>query len=235
MIHRNFAVVAVFTGLFAARFGARLTAMVGSLITTTGFIAASFVQDAYAFFLTYGVVTAIGISGLGIGSLVPLYAYFDKHKSFAFGVLMAGYSLGYFMWPPLVAVLFSHYGWRGSFMILAGVQLQTCVLGACMRPFREGKDKIQDKDTKTSGCSGLLSHVKMFQNKPFMIYVCTLSMMSTGYAFAPTYLPTVAQENGASETSAALLVSLYGKYLKLKQNTYLYVNVHLYGYHKLPV
>ena len=194
-----------------ARFGARLTVLAGSIIATTGFFTSSLVNDLCVFFLTYGVIAALGISCVVIGSLVPLYEYFDKHKAVAIGVLMAGFSLGYFMWPPLVTVLFSHYGWRGSFMILAGLQLQTCVLGACLRPFRRGEGRTFNINNKTSACSDLLSQVKVFQNKHFMLFTGSLMLFSFGYSFAPVYLPVKAERLRISKTDAALLVSYYGK------------------------
>ena len=199
----------MFTGLCVAKFGARQATMTGSLIATVGIISASFITNIYAFFLTYGVVTGVGMSCVLMGTMVPLYDYFDKHKALAIGILMAGYSLGYFMWPPLVTILFSYYGWRGSFMILAGLQLHACVVGACLRPFREDKEK--SKDNSNTVCSDLLSQVKVFQNKYFIFFTLSMMLITFGYSFAPAYLPTKAEGLGISETKAAMLVSMYGK------------------------
>ena len=113
-----------------AKIGVRATLIVGSLITTAGYIGSSFAKHIMVFFCTYGVVSAIGISCLQMGAIVPLSEYFDKYKAFANGLVMASYSLGHFMWPPLVNELFKFYGWRGIFLIMAGFQLNVCVLGA---------------------------------------------------------------------------------------------------------
>ena len=201
---------AIFTGLCVAKFGARPTTMTGSLIATVGIISASFVTNIYAFFLTYGIVSAIGTSCVMMGTMVPLYDYFDKHKALAIGIYMAGHSLGYFMWPPLVTILFSCYGWRGSFMILAGLQLQACFLGACLRPYTEYTNSTKDKNSNT-GCSGLLSQLRVFQNKYFMFFTVLIVLIAFGYSFVPAYLPTKAEGLGISGTKAAMLVSIYGK------------------------
>ena len=194
-----------------ARFGARLTVLAGSIITTTGFFTSSFVKDLYVFFLTYGVIAAVGNSCVIIGSLVPLYEYFDKHKAVAIGVLMAGDSLAYFIWPPLVTALFSYYSWRGSFLILAGFQLQTFLLGACLRPYSGSQGRTYNVNSKTSACSDLLSQGKVFQNKRFMFFTVLMVLFAFGFSFAPAYLPSKAERLRISKTDAALLVSYYGK------------------------
>ena len=201
---------AMFTGLCVAKFGARPTTMTGSLIAAVGFFSASFITNIYAFFLIYGIVTGVGTSCVMMGTIVPLYDYFDKHKALAIGIFMAGYSLGYFIWPPFVTILFNYYSWRGSFMILAGLQLHACVVGACLRPFRKHKKKRKDKISNTVS-SNLLSQVKVFQNKYFMVFTLSMVLISFGYSFAPAYLPTKAEGLGISETKAAMLVSIYGK------------------------
>ena len=84
------------TGVCTPKIGARATLIAGSLITTAGYIGSSFAKHIMAFFCTYGVVSAIGISCLQMGAVVPLSEYFDKHKVFSVGLVMASYSLGHF-------------------------------------------------------------------------------------------------------------------------------------------
>ena len=135
--------------------------------------------------------------------------YFDKHRSLAVGFMMAGYSVGYFLWPPLITVFFSHYGWRGGFIIVAGFQLNVCVLGALMRPFKE--DKAESLPQHSSGGSWLVARARVFRNKGFLVF-CTAQFVATlGYFFVAAYSPTIAKAIGESDTNAALLVSIYGK------------------------
>ena len=204
-------IAAMLTGLCVPIFGPRLTVMTGSLITSVGYLATSFVYDINIFFLTYGMMCGIGISCMAMGSVVLLYEYFDKHKALALGLLMTFYSIGYFVWPPFVTVLFSHYGWRGSFIIIAGVQLHGCVFGAFLRPFRTRNVTANKVEDKASVCSKFLSQGKVFQKRYFMIFCLITMFVYTGYSFAPAYLPTMAEQLGTSETSAALLVSVFGK------------------------
>ena len=123
--------------------------------------------------------------------------------------MMSGSSIGFFLWPPLVTVFFNHYGWRGGFIIVAGFQLNVCVLGVLMRPFRE--DKAETLPRHSSGYSWLVARVKVFQNKGFLVFGTAQFFAVLGFSFVAAYSPTMAKEIGESDTNAALLVSIFGK------------------------
>ena len=196
--------------------------MVGSVITTAAYIATSFASNILIFFLTHVVISAIGVSFMTMGAIVVVQQYFDKHKALAVGLMMTGYSIGYFIWPPFVTVLFSHYGWRGAFMIMAGLQLNICVIGAFMRPLRENKAEQRDqsvrhfkdeetKDTRHSSIGRtLMTQGRVFQNRSFMMFAILQSFTYLGYTFVNAYSPTMAKLIGESDTKGALLVSIFG-------------------------
>ena len=127
--------------------------MTGSLLSTASIFATSFAPNITVFTVTY-LVSACGTSCMYISSLVICSQYFDKHKALSFGLHQCGFSISYFFWPPFTTVLLEHYGWRSGFLILAGFQLQGCVLVALMRPVNE--DKMEEDQKPLLICFHLL-------------------------------------------------------------------------------
>ena len=79
------------------------------------------------------------ISGFGYCLLyMPSYVltglYYEKHRSLATGVCTAGSSLGGIVYPIFVQYLINEYGWRGSVLILSGVNMNTIWLAGLLRP-----------------------------------------------------------------------------------------------------
>ena len=60
--------------------------------------------------------------------------YYEKHRSLATGVCTAGSGLGGIVYPIFVQYLINEYGWRGSILILAGVNMNTIWLAGLLRP-----------------------------------------------------------------------------------------------------
>ena len=56
---------------------------------------------------------------------------------------MSSFGVAQFMWPPIVELMLRHYSLSGTFLLLAGIQLQGMVLGALIRPFPP--TKIEEK------------------------------------------------------------------------------------------
>lgn len=59
--------------------------------------------------------------------------YYDKHRSLATGVATAGSGLGGIVFPNLVQYLIDEYGWRGSLLLVAGLNMNTFIFSALLR------------------------------------------------------------------------------------------------------
>ena len=76
----------------------------------------------------------MGQSAIGLGVVIPIQVYFNQRRGFAQGMVMSAFGLAQFVWPPLAEYLVRHYSLPGTFITLAGIQLQGCLLGALLRP-----------------------------------------------------------------------------------------------------
>lgn len=94
----------------------------------------------------YTFIIGLGYCLLYVPSHTMSGLYYDKHRSLATGVATAGSGLGGIVFPNLVQYLIDEYGWRGSFLVVAGINLNAFVFSALLRdsPLQK-KQKAKEK------------------------------------------------------------------------------------------
>ncbi|XP_035683177.1 monocarboxylate transporter 13-like [Branchiostoma floridae] len=127
---------AFFGGMFGTMFGFRPVAMVGGVLAATGCILTSFAGSIVHLYLTTGVLTGFGSSLAFIPSMSMVGKYFDKKRAIANGIAFSGVSVGNIVFPLIFTYLIEEYGWRGSFLIAAGVMLNITAFAALLRPIQ---------------------------------------------------------------------------------------------------
>jgi MFS transporter, OFA family, oxalate/formate antiporter len=151
-----FAIMMVPAGRLQDRFGPRLIATVGALLTGAGLIIASFAAPASILpaLFGFGVMAGTGI-GLGYASAMPAAVKWfpPQKKGLITGLVVAGFGLAPVYIAPLSKYLLSTYGVSNSFRILGIVFIITTTLFAQMiknppvteTPFTGRQDKISSK------------------------------------------------------------------------------------------
>lgn len=116
-----FAFVMVPAGRLQDRFGPRIVATVGALLTGTGLIVASFASPANIFFaiIGFGVLGGTGI-GLGYAAATPAAVkwFSAEKKGLIVGLVVGGFGLAPVYIAPLAKYLLATYGINNSFRIL---------------------------------------------------------------------------------------------------------------------
>lgn len=140
------------------------------------------------------------------------------------GLAMAGSPVFLSTLAPFNQYLFNTYGWKGSFLILGGILLNSCVAGSLMRPLgpqqapSDSKNKTgvstEASDPKTTQKKPLSERVlkyldfTLFKHRGFLIYLSGNVIMFLGF-FAPViFLAPYAKDQGIDEYSAAFLLSV---------------------------
>lgn len=113
------------------RYGCRKVTIAGSILATMGFVISYFATSMDVLILTFGVLAGFGLSLYFVAAVV-IVAYY-KRRSFATGLSVCGSGIGTFIFPPLIQMLLSEYGWRGTTLILTGLFLNLAVCGCLMR------------------------------------------------------------------------------------------------------
>ncbi|XP_056286239.1 monocarboxylate transporter 6 isoform X2 [Pseudoliparis swirei] len=178
--------------------------------------------------------------GRGHHSFQPAVAilghYFVRRRAFANAMSSTGTALGLCTLPFLGNYLHAALGWRGSFLVLGGVLLNSCVCGAVMRPLRapgrrrgqplmnHGPPPPEEEGGagKASGRAGrtwsrvaafLTKHMAFDQlrhNARYRAFAVGITWTMLGFVVPLVYLVPYATAHGMDPGRAALLLSILG-------------------------
>ncbi|XP_012781840.2 monocarboxylate transporter 2 [Ochotona princeps] len=206
------------------KYGSRPVVIVGGLLCCLGMVLASFATSVIQLYLTMGFIGGLGLAFNLQPALTIIGKYFYKKRPMANGLAMAGSPVFLSTLAPFNQYLFNTYGWKGSFLILGGILLNSCVAGSLMRPLGPQQAPLDSKnktgmsteasDPKTTQKKPLSERVlkyldfTLFKHRGFLIYLSGNVIMFLGF-FAPViFLAPYAKDQGIDEYSAAFLLSV---------------------------
>lgn len=187
------------TGRLADRFGPRRVVMVGAVSMGVGLFLTSLVQAIWVGFITYGV----GVGTATACGYVPMVAtvggWFNKRRTLALGLAVAGIGAGTLICAPLAASLIDRYGWRTTYVIFAiagTVALLIASIGAVKPPI--------------VGDGGAVDLRALTRDRRFLT-LYTASLITTMALFTPfVFVKTYATDRGIPSARAAALIGLIG-------------------------
>lgn len=107
-------------GWLIDRFGPRGVFPLSALLLGIGLLLTSRLSELWQFYLLFGVVAAVGMSGLGsVPSFTVLSNWFVKKRGMAGGLATAGIGVGTLLLVPLLQGMISSHGWRSAYVVLA--------------------------------------------------------------------------------------------------------------------
>jgi len=136
-------VLGVFTGRIADRYGPRPVLLVGAAAMGTGLFLTSLVNNITVGYLTYGLGVGIGVGCAYVPMVATVGGWFERDRTKAMGVAVAGIGLGTLVGAPLTKRLVLSYGWRTTFVILgigSAALLALASLGARRPPGSGAQD-----------------------------------------------------------------------------------------------
>ncbi|XP_041812373.1 monocarboxylate transporter 6 [Chelmon rostratus] len=217
------------------RFGCRPTVMVGGLLSGLGLVVSSLARTVTDIYIT-STITGLGFCLSYQPSVTVMGHYFVRRRVFANALASTGTAVGVTCLPLIANALLSHFGWRGSLLILGGVLLNCCVFGAVMRPIASGPNKsrqsqVSDMPNKLSlqqETTGLTHRVKtvfcgfgaslhrhmafdlLVSNPHYRAFSVGVSWMSLGLVVPVVYLVPYATHHNVPLDHAAFLLSILG-------------------------
>ncbi|XP_053426928.1 monocarboxylate transporter 6 isoform X2 [Nycticebus coucang] len=210
--------------ILVERFGYRVTAMLGGVLASLGMVASSFSYTLIQLYLTAGFITGLGMCFSFQSSVTVLGFYFIRWRVLANALASMGTSLGITLWPLLSLYLLEELGWRGTFLVFAGVFLHCCVCGAILRPVAtnmalETKEiPLLPPKTPAPGCLAVcgrtiqrhLAFDILRHNARYCVFTLGVMWMMLGFPLPHVFLVPYAVRHGVDEQRAALLISIIG-------------------------
>uniref|UniRef100_S4RXK6 Major facilitator superfamily (MFS) profile domain-containing protein n=1 Tax=Petromyzon marinus TaxID=7757 RepID=S4RXK6_PETMA len=142
------------SSILVNRFGSRPVVIIGGMLAGLGMIISSFCTSIVQLYICVGVIGGFGLALNLQPALTILGRYFDKRRPMAIGLAMAGSPVVLSSLAPFNQVLFDAFGWRGSFLILAGILFNCCLAGSLMRPIGPKKGSAPAARISVLGLSG---------------------------------------------------------------------------------
>ncbi|EIW81101.1 MFS general substrate transporter [Coniophora puteana RWD-64-598 SS2] len=189
----------------------RIITVAGAFIMCFGLFFASFNTKLWHLYLTQALMYGIGSSMyyFPIMSIAPVY--FDRHRGFAMGFILAGNGCGGLVLAPATNALISHLGIRWALRILGLVNLALAIPAACVVKQRPGykvggglKVSMGLVKQGTFLWQSLGAFLQAAGNFVPMIYMATYSTSVLGYS-ASTASLVIALNNGVNSISRVLM------------------------------
>ncbi|XP_052214875.1 monocarboxylate transporter 4-like isoform X2 [Dreissena polymorpha] len=115
------------------RVSCRKLCYLGAVLYVLGLHVSAYATSLLFLYLSYGCLAGIGRAFVLTPGTLLLSDYFNKRRSLAFGLASAGFGIGGFAIAPTIEVMFQHYGFSGTYILLSGI---ACELFVCISLFR---------------------------------------------------------------------------------------------------
>jgi len=111
-------------GWSIARYGARKNIILGNSFAVFGLLGMSQVREIWHVYLFFGVMGGLALAFSEFLTMTTVINHwFIRRRSLALGFLFASGGLGGFFMPPLISLWMTGFGWRWTWVCLAGVHL----------------------------------------------------------------------------------------------------------------
>src|SRR4051794_34192446 len=119
----------VVSGPLADRWGSRILAVVGMILTGMGLALAGTARSLVEVYAAYGLGVGLGVGCAYVPAIGAVQRWFVRRRGFASGLAVSGIGVGTLVMPPLATLLIEALGWRGAYLALGAI---AAVLGGGM-------------------------------------------------------------------------------------------------------
>jgi MFS family permease len=174
--------------------------LVGATVMGAGLLLTSRTSSIEVGYLTYGVGVGIGVACGYVPMVAVVGGWFDRRRSAALGVSVAGIGLGTVIVVPVAAALIDAHGWRTTYVTFAAGSTGLLLFAAA----------LAERPPRVATAAGALPLRHAVRTTSFASLYGSSLLLSLALFQVFVYLPDFAEDEGASTVSAAALVSVVG-------------------------
>ena len=211
------AVLAPWLGNMMDRRSLRSMIALGSVLMVAGYAALGFVQSFGQVLVVFALLIAPANVLIGpVAITVLLSRWFVRRRGTALGIAIAGIGLGGFVFPPVIQLLLTRFGWTG------GMEALALLLALCLAPavtlvidhprqrglHADGGDaEMAAANVRAEGPE--LTRGQILSDPAFWMLVLVVAVVTSGMKGTVTNLVPIAHDQKIAANAAALLVSVY--------------------------
>lgn len=195
-------------GAFVDKFGIKKTVIVGSILYALGLYVTATAESALGLHIGAGILIGMGISGTGLGVVLPVMARMVKpeRRAFALGLGTAAGSAGQFLLIPVAQSFLAAYGWQTALLIMA--------IGALSMIFFaypiSVEDSVNAKNIEDNKQTFKESLDEAFKHTHYWLLIAGFFVCGFQLAFITVHMPSYLADNGFDSSVAAISLSLIG-------------------------
>jgi len=195
-------------GAIADKYGTAKVIILGSILYALGLYITATADGFIDLHLGAGILIGMGISGTGLGVVLPAMARMvrPEKRAFALGIGTAAGSAGQFLLIPVAREFLVAYGWQMALVIMAIGSLSMILF----TPVFKGDKKT---DTKTDNESEQnLREALREASKHFHYWLLIAGFFVCGFqlAFITVHMPSYLADKGFDSSVAATSLSIIG-------------------------
>ena len=187
------------SGAASDRYGPRRVLLLGAAALGLGLVVTARAGSLGVALVAYGVGVGVGVACAYVPMVALVGAWFERRRTLALGVSVAGIGIGTLAIPPVTAALIESIGWRDSYLVLAAVgvaALLLCALAAAPAPVR--------------GSAVASSLTDALRDRQYRLLYLATALLGIPLFVPFVYLPSYAEERGVDPVLAAGLVGAIG-------------------------
>ena len=195
-------------GKLSDRFSGRVVTICGALTCAAGLLMTSQVADLRLMFITYSFLTGFGGCCVYVPVLLTVTKYFQRRRSVATGVIVAGHAAGVMIMSAVIQALLSGLGLQGVFMVGSAMVFVVCFLACTFDPDIQG-DSVQDSSQVVKELVKPKDEGPLWRNTSFDIYT-----LSTALLYLGLHVPQLHMVSRRDQASYPVLMSLGVIYIR---------------------
>lgn len=103
------------------KYGPRITLLISIITYSIGYLLMFTVNAPWQIYLYYGIIAGTGFGFCVVPILSTVSHWFVKKRGIALGIAASGVGMGTLLIAPFTQFIVTRFGWRTSFVILAGI------------------------------------------------------------------------------------------------------------------
>ncbi len=204
-------------GWLADRYGPIKVSVFCGFMLGLGLVLSSQVHTLWQFFITYGVMLAIGLSSaFGIG-VATASRWFTKNRGLALGIVSSGSGMGTLLIVPVTERLINAFDWSRAF-IICGVVAGILMIASAflLRPAPKSALSVDKKPSALKSDTNAVSPrteatvIQVFKDSQMILFMGALFLFFFGIQIIMVHLVNYATDMGINPLVAATLISIIG-------------------------